>query len=109
MEKSLKSITQHVTDDVIGLQNVIALRVYNHGDLPVKLNGILVMPKETFPLIVPDGTFVENYQITPEFFDKSRIAFDLPNIDAKSISTQPRFTLLISVFSNSYSKADASL
>lgn len=98
MEKSLKSITQYATNDVISLQNVIALQVYNHGDLPLKINGIVIMPKETFPLVTPDGSLAENYQVTPEFFDKSRITFDFPKIDAKSLATEPKFTLLSSVF-----------
>lgn len=98
MEKSLKSTTQYTTDDVIGLQNVIALQVYNHGDLPLKINGIVIMPKEIFPLVTPDGCLSENYQVTPEFFDLNTIAFYFPSLDAKSLATQPKFTLLSSVF-----------
>lgn len=96
MEKSNKSINKHTTDNVLSFLKLLSLSVYNHGLVPVNINGIDVLPKATLNLVVPDKTYVQNFQITPVFYTKQQLEAYFPDVRSVDVSSAPCFTVIAS-------------
>ena len=94
MEKSNKSINQYSTDDVLSFQKLLSLSVYNHGLVPLNINSLDVLPKTTLNLVVPDKTYVENFQLTPLFYTKKQLEAYFPNIKSVDVISAPMFTVI---------------